>query len=352
MPPPRPTLRSLAAEAGVSVTAMSFALRNSPEISAATRDRLQRLAAVRGYRPDPHLAKLMSHLRRRAPARSAANLCGLCQDWAPHPAPKGNYFDRLCTGLRQRAGELGYAFSLIDIDHYPRRAQLQRVLVSRGVEGLLVLPMRRPTDLSNRLDWRAFATVSVTSTISAPPFHRVIPHHFDNMLLACQQLKLAGFRRIGLAMARDWDRRVNHRWSGGLAWQNQFGGTEPVTPLLDEGHGLSVAPDSFARWLAQERPDAVVMQLLTRDSEALDQVLRRLPAARRPKIVTVNWPNPGADGGIDQRAERIGVAAIEVLAAMLNRGERGVPELPNSTLIDGQWIPGKLGRRSPRQKRS
>jgi hypothetical protein len=41
-----------------------------------------------------------------------------------------------------------------------------------------------------------------------------------------------------------------------------------------------------------------------------------------------------------------------VLAAMLNRGERGVPELPNSTLIDGQWIPGKLGRRSPRQKRS
>src|SRR5687767_9985454 len=168
MPPVRPTLRSLAAEAGVSLTTVSFALRNSPEVSVRTRERLQRLASIRGYRPDPQIAKLMSHLRTRASARAAANICGLYQYWEMPPDPKGNYFYRLCDGLRRRVAELGYAFDLIKLDDYPRRGQLQRLLVSRGVEGVLILPMRRPTDLSGLLDWRMFSTVAVTSTLIAP----------------------------------------------------------------------------------------------------------------------------------------------------------------------------------------
>src|SRR5215204_5816254 len=124
MSPVRPTLRSLAAEAEVSLTTMSFALRNSPEISVRTRERLQRLASNRGYRPDPQIAKLMSHLRTRASARATSNLCGLCQHWEMPPDPKGDYFYRLCEGLRHRAVELGYAFDLIKLDNYARRDQL------------------------------------------------------------------------------------------------------------------------------------------------------------------------------------------------------------------------------------
>ena len=63
MPPASPTLRSLAAEAGVSVATMSFALRNSRGISGTMQDRLKRLAVARSYQPDPQIAKLMSHPR-------------------------------------------------------------------------------------------------------------------------------------------------------------------------------------------------------------------------------------------------------------------------------------------------
>ncbi len=76
-----------------------------------------------------------------------------------------------------------------------------------------------------------------------------------------------------------------------------------------------------------------------------------LPAQRRPKIVTVNWPTLLADRGIDQRPERIDIAAIEVLAGMINRGEKGIPDLPNSTLIDGQWVRGRFPRASKRVTR-
>jgi DNA-binding LacI/PurR family transcriptional regulator len=345
MPPVRPTLRSLAAEAGVSLTTMSFALRHSREISRVTGERLRLLAEERGYRPDPHVAKLMGHLRMRGPVRPAANICGLCQVWVPNAKmPAGNYFDRLCAGLQQRADSLGYTFSTLNLDDYPRPEQLQRVLVSRGIEGLLLMPMRESCDLTTRLDWRAFSVVSVTSSVVAPQFHRVMPHHFDNMIHACRQLERAGFRRIGMAMPRAWDLRVNHRWTGGLAWQNQFGGTEPVAPLIEATDDRDIAAPVLLRWLKRERPDVVIFETL--NSASLEQALRALPARQRPKIVTMNWPSSVAESGIDQQVERIGAVAIEVLAAMLNRGEKGVAAMPNSTMIEGRWV--AKGARSKR----
>jgi LacI family fructose operon transcriptional repressor len=144
---------------------VSLALRNSREVSAATCQWLQRLAAARGYRPDPTIGKLMHHLRVRAPLRLQASICGLTQGWAGTDLGPDNYFARLTRGLRMRAAALGYAFSLLELDNYPTSAQLQRVLGSRGIEGLVLLPLGRPHNLAQRLDWGAFSTVAVTSRI-------------------------------------------------------------------------------------------------------------------------------------------------------------------------------------------
>src|SRR5205807_775496 len=133
---------------------------------------------------------------------------------------------------------------------------------------------------------------------------------------------------------REWEVRVNHRWTGGLTWQNQLGGTEPVTPLIEDRAGPDLDPDTLIRWLLRERPDAVVFETL--NPAVLEQARRALPKSQHPKIVTMNWPGIVADCGIDQRADRIGTVAIEVLDAMLKRGEKGVPPLPNSTMIEGR----------------
>lgn len=331
----RPTLRSLAAEAGVSPMTVSLALRNSRDVSAATRARLQRLAAARGYRPDPTIAKLMHHLRARAPLRLQASLCGLTQGWAGTDLGPDNYLARLTRGLRERARALGYAFSLLDVDEYPTPAQLQRVLGSRGIDGLVLLPLGRPHDLTWRLDWRAFATVAVTPSVIAPRFHAVMPNHFDNMLRVCGELTGAGCRRIGLALTREWDERVNHRWTGGMAWQNQFGGMGAVAPLIVARPGPSLTVAELSAWLVRERPDAVICETL--DRAALSAAIDALPAARRPVVATLNWPSPPATVGVDQQVERIGEVAVEVLAGMIARGEKGVPERPNTTMIEGVW---------------
>ena len=55
--------RRIAAEAGLSPSTVSLALRNSPKIPAATKQRIRKIAQRLGYRPDGKLTELMSHLR-------------------------------------------------------------------------------------------------------------------------------------------------------------------------------------------------------------------------------------------------------------------------------------------------
>lgn len=314
---------------------VSLALRNSREVSAETRQRILRLARARGYRPDPSIVRLMHHLRVRAPSRSRANIVGLFGARWRGPRPKHNFMTRLCAGLSARAEALGYNFSQMLIEDYPTGEQLGRVLANRGVEGVIVLPLLRPSDLSELLDWSAFSVVAATPSLLAPRFHAVMPNHFDNMLVVCSALERQGFRRIGLAISHDWDARVKHRWSGGVAWQNGFGGTEPVPPLITAQPGPNLEIPIFVEWLRRERPDVVVTDATL--GSALLEGLAQIPARIRPKIVTMNWPDAQCDGGLDQRPEHLGACAVDVLAGLLTRGEKGIPAVPSSTLIDGEW---------------
>ncbi len=334
--PARPTLRSLAAEAGVSPMTVSLALRGSREVSAATRRRLQRLATTRGYAPDPTLAKLMHHLRARAPQRFKATVCALSQTWPNVLIDRNDYLNRLIGSLRTRAESLGYGFDLINADDYPTRSQLQRVLLSRGIEGIVILPLRIPGGLDKRVEWARFSVVSVASSLLSPVFHSVIPHHFDNMLRACRALTAAGYRRIGLSLSRHWNDRVHNRWSGAYAWQNEFGGTERVATLQREDSGDPSDDAAFMNWLERERPDTVIVETL--DPSRIAAVVRRLPCARQPLLVAMNLPSAITAAGIDQRADHIGAFAMELLAGMVTRGERGVPAAPHTTMINGTWI--------------
>lgn len=341
-----PTLRSLAALAGVSPMTVSLALRNSREVSAATRRRIQQLALERGYQPDPMLTRLMHHLRTRTQARHRANLVGLTSTWSEHRRAVGDYLDRLRAGLAQRAAQLGYTFSLVNLEEFQSPANLQRMLIHRGVEGVVVLPLLRATDLSRALDWSKFSAVATTPSLIAPGLHSVMPNHFDNTLAVCRALTASGFRRIGLAISRDWNERMKYRWSGAIAWHNEFGPAEPVAPLISNLPGPELDPASFHAWLKHEQPDAVITDASVRVTIA--GVLAAFPPRSRPSIITMNWPDADCDAGIDQRPERVGAAAIDILAGLLNRGEKGIPDQPNSTMIDGQWIAGRLRSRPGR----
>lgn len=315
---------------------VSLALRNGRGVSTATRARILKLADARGYRPDPAVTKLMHHLRVQRPARFHACICGLMERWPTGHEARHVFTERLLTGLRDRATALGYAFELVYFDDVGSGERLQQLLTRRGIECLVLLPLLQPRDLGSLLDWRLFSTVSVTSSIIAPPFHTVNPQHFDNMLLASRQLTNAGYRRIGLALPKDWDLRVNHRWTGAMTWHNLYGGTEPVRPFIGETHGPAVDPLAIKAWLLREEPDVVVCDNI--GLSVINDAVHSLRATKRPRIVTLNWSTVTGGSGIDQRVELIGAAAIDILASMYIHGEKGIPSAPYTTMVLGRWV--------------
>ena len=333
---PRVTLRMIAERAGLSLTAGSFALRNNPKIPAATRQRVRRAAEELGYRPDPQIAKLMHHLRaRRAPAFQST-LAALTTIPEESRLP---YIQEIVRSARGTAESLGYKLQLLTMEEAPEaRPDLQRMLLSRGVEGILLLPLRAPRELGRLLEWSKFAVVATTYAVLAPEFHRVVPHQFNNMLTLCRELMQRGYRRIGLVEPAQHDRTVNRSFSAAVTWQSFFGGTEPVLPLIYEG----AQPLELKSWFARERPDVIIGS-----GDADGRAMARELGLRIPGPVgfaSANKSDPSIFAGMEERPADIGAAAVRLLASLLQHGEKGIPAVPTVTMVKGEWIDGRSVR--------
>jgi DNA-binding LacI/PurR family transcriptional regulator len=327
-------MRQIAARAGVNNSTVSLALRHSPLISEATRQRIQTLADRMGYRPDPEVARLMHHLRQRHKPRFKSVVVGLTT------VPEGDeqqYLQRVWSGAVQKAQRLGYGVSLVRAEVEDlRRGSFWRMLRNRGVEGLVLLPQRSALMLEENPEWNWFSVVVATHSIRRPRFHRVVPDQFGNTLSICQHLEHMGRRRIGLLLQKDSDLTVDHRISGAVAWQNTLGGTEPVAPLVYDD---DYAP-KLAAWFKREKPDALVVGTEAH-AHRIAKILR-LTIPGRVVFAVTDGREPHVLPGMDQRPEDVGAAALTVLNGQLASGERGIPPTQHFTMIQGVWHDGTL----------
>lgn len=330
----------IAARAGVSSATVSLALRNHPRISVDTVQRVKRVAASLGYRPDPEVAKLMHHLRTRRTPGFQSTICALT---TIAPGKETLYVKSLLDAARSRAESLGYQFDLVQLENRDvPRPDLQRMLRSRGVEGLLLAPMSTPRSFARLLDWKQFSVVASTYGVLAPEFHRVVPHQFASMLLICEQLAGRGYRRIGLVMPVEHDLRVRHCFSAAAVWQGALGGTEFVRPLIHPG----VLPERVREWFERERPDVIVAAGAADCYAIAKQIGVTIPGP--VAFALTDCAEAPLFSGIDERPSEIGLAAIELLNAKIQTGEKGIPVVPVVTMIEGAWVEGKSVKRSQR----
>ena len=169
---------------------------------------------------------LLKHAERSESARGVENCLKLVRS-RPGVAISYAALDQQAMRLTVRNGTVDLSTGTL-LPHLDaaERAALRRVLRGRGVEGLLLLPLREPTTLVDLVAWENYPVVAATYGLLAPVFHRVVPNQFSNMLTACGQLAGRGYRRIGLVQDAVQDVTVRHSFSGAVAWQNLLGGTE------------------------------------------------------------------------------------------------------------------------------
>lgn len=121
------TLRDIAAEVGLSVTSVSLVLNNRPcKISEASRKRIMETARRKGYVPNQIARSLvMQH----------TNTIGLII-----PNIESRFFASLAKNIELRCRERGYALIITNSDDNPENdAKLVRLLINRGVDGLLIV---------------------------------------------------------------------------------------------------------------------------------------------------------------------------------------------------------------------
>ena len=323
-------MSEIAARLGVSKMTVSRALRGERHVNQALAERVKAVAVELGYAPDPEVGRLMAYLRQNREQPVRQTLAFVWADAADRAA-RTWWSSQLFEGAAERAGELGYELEAFQLEPGKMTAgRLAKILEHRGVQGLVLSPLISRSRGHLRWPWERFSTVVIGLGFAKPALHRVHHHHFMGMLTALRQLRKEGCRRIGYCASAVLDQRMFGAWSASFLVHHPQG-AKAAAGLL---HLPPVVTRSvFLDWCARARPEVV----LDSGRPTLGW-LAGLPEKLRPRVATLNWNAARPEvAGIDQRADRIGRGAVDLLVEQLRHNERGLPEQPKVVLTEGVW---------------
>ncbi len=337
----RITLQDIADKLGITKAAVSMALRNNLRISVQRREEIQRVAREMGYEPDPFLSRLSAYRAQKNVAKSEGVIAWLNHWNEPKHLRRYHEFELYWRGAREAAKRLGYRLdeAVWPADRPAKEAE--RMLVERGVLGLLI-PPHKPDMEWQDFDWSRFSLVRFGLSVQKPDSNLVTGDHQRAMVMAVKKIREYGYHRIGLIFNWAHDRSMGGNHYGGFLWAHKLLGMEnPIPPLDSETKTLQLAANTrrnLRAWLKEYKPDAI----LTTAPEAA--VFLRELGHRIPEDIAVASTSPydiSVDAGIDQCPRAIGRIAAEMLIKQISLNERGEPEDPCRILVESRWKDGK-----------
>ncbi len=347
----RVTQADVARKLGVHSTTVSLALRNSPSIALATRQRIQQAAAELGYHPDPALSALMAYRSQTMPNRRTQTVAYVTNwqtrwGWQAMSA-HADFF----IGAQRKATALGY-----QLEHFwlgereMSAARLNKIFFHRNICGVLFASHHLVPEDGYDFDWTRLSAVKIDCHPRTLPLNSVTNHQVALIRFAVQKAAAAGYRRIGLAMPKWWDDYVDLGWSSGfLAEQSRLPRDErvPICLLPQPANTVPVADARLAGpettqclrlWMEQHKPDVIISHLPFVE-EAFRELRVRLPADVAYIDLFV-LSNDGRIAGVQQNCQRVGEIAMEQLASQLQFNQLGLPDAPTATYVKGGWVDG------------
>lgn len=350
---PRPAVTSMAALAklaGCSVMTVSLALRGSSQVSAATRDRIQKIATRHGYRKNPMVAALMAtrRSRRRSGSGGAGEVVALLTKfdepmlrWRRREA----FYSALHDGMVERCAELGFKLEEFHVHGpgAPDGRQLTRILTARGIRGVVLMPggsLERPFPA---FDPAPFATIAAAFHARRMRVHRTASDYDAGIELCLEEAERRGYQRVGLVLNRHLDPELRHAFSGRfLAWQ--VGRPRRAIVPLVPGDDPLVPKDAFLAWYRRHKPDCLICPRL-----GLLDWLREAGVDVPGEVGCIFLPvrENRAVSGFDAQPSQVGRATIGLLARELFLNHTGLPAVPEVLLVGGIWQDGSTVRPTP-----
>jgi DNA-binding LacI/PurR family transcriptional regulator len=217
----RPTIDDVAARAGVSSAAVSFAMNGRPGVGEETRQRILAVADELGWHPSA---------QARGLAQQRARAVGLLLARPLEQLEVDPFFVRFLAGVERTLARSDHALVLrvsgeADLDAYLR--------LSSRVDGFLLCDVELDDPRFGVIDLPA---VVAGHPVSPCPFPWLETEHARGMEAVVEHLVALGHRRIGFCGS---DERLEHVQARLRVWRETLGGDGPVVygdpaPLLDE----------------------------------------------------------------------------------------------------------------------
>jgi len=341
------SMRQVAEAAGVSVSAVSLALRNSPKVSQARRDEIVRIAERLGYRPDPRITELMEHLRttrmQRNPARIALVVPELDRAHLEHYPP----ILGLMEGVQNVADHAGYGLDLFLLaEERLTPLRLRQIVIARGIKGVILAPYASGV-AQFPLDCTDLCVATAGYSIVEPRVHRACPNYLqmmDELLAACTG---HGYRKVGLVMTYS-EGGIGHKlFTSSLLYYQASIPREQRIPVLPR---TEINPENLRTWYDQHRPEVII------SAGSVYPMLRKI-GLRVPTDVafaSIDISEPPRDAaGANHRYRLVGGETVKLVLTSLNLNLTGIPTDPKVVLVDSHWRDGfSLPVRSDRPGRA
>jgi DNA-binding LacI/PurR family transcriptional regulator len=334
------SIRKIARLAGLSPAAVSLALRESPKISAATRRRVNRLAAQIGYRPSAKITELMSTVRARREADNEGCFGVISLYPNARPWEGSEHLTRIHASMTRRAYDLGYRLEPLWL-RAPGMTyrRFRSILDARGIQGLLcfgspVLDEQFPAELDH------YAVVTIGLSIQTP-LHRVTSHFYNDTTHALNKVHALGYRRPGLVLSRYEEGRSAYAHSSAyLGWWDRLLKEERPIPVLRLD---KVEERPLLTWLHRHRPDVIVFVHLFDALRKFSVILReqRIAVPGQIGVAAVSHHIEGTGfSGMQQNQQLMGEWAVELLVARIMHRDFGIPAIPRLEMVESRWVDG------------
>jgi DNA-binding LacI/PurR family transcriptional regulator len=316
-------LKDIAERANVSVMTVSKALRDEPDVSAATKTRIKLLAQQMGYVPD----STAQGLRTRT-----SKLFGLVIPSLANPI-----FSRIVLAIQERAYELGYDVLLAYTLYIPEREEacLRRFL-SRRVDGLFLCPVYRLTTEARVYEEVLARRVPTVVLGHSRPFcSQFVNVEADDLLggyAVTQHLLKLGHKRIAFLAGPPATPWTQERFEGYRRALRESGLDVDDKLVFQAGRTIEDGAKAAAQMI-QERSDATAVQAAN-DMVAVgcSEVLIAQKISIPEDISVVGFGDTMLSEHfrvplttVSQPKHRLGLAAMESMLQLL-RGQRPEPK--------------------------
>jgi DNA-binding LacI/PurR family transcriptional regulator len=347
------TIETVAAEAGVSKTTVSFVLNGNESISEATRLRILEVIERLGYQPNTNARNLSARINQ--------TLCVVLPELGH--VFEDQYFARTLSGIYDEIEARGYRLLLKKASYeFASAKEYLHLFQRKEIGGMLYLGSTlEDTYLADFLE-TDFPFVLVNSVLPGLDLPNVIADYRHAGLLATRHLIELGHRRIA---------HVQGSWSTFSARERQAGYEEALgeagipfdKSLIVEGHfDREEAARGVERLMGLARPPTAIFASNDVMAVGALEVLRRMKIRMPASVSVIGGDRTDASTmmtppltSVEQPVYEIARESVRLLIDLIEGRESAVRRLQPSYLVLGESTaaaPDAATKRTARARRS